>query len=325
MHKQRITADRLRQDKYRIFNKELAHYIGLNETIYLMYLIDCDNYINQGNVGEPFYKQQYYIFYETSLKEDTIRRINKKFVEMNLIMVEKVGLPAKNYFRINYDVVEKILNEAIDHFQFEIKTAFLQKQEKDDGSSDDLSGTSSRNFKGLDPVISGNIINNKEINNNTLLLHNNGENENDINMEVLVGEDQNISTPEPQPAEKKKSKGGIAPLFDLIDCKYPDNIYNGLNGLLKSYIHAYIGRRRLPSIEAWEEMLNKLWDYSTVHVPGTVGEKMNKAIAIKIVQKALDGKDGIPFLEFDDLYGYGKNNNVMEPQFNLNQDFTKGY
>ena len=31
-------ADRIRSDKYRIFNKELAHYYGLKESTYIAYL-----------------------------------------------------------------------------------------------------------------------------------------------------------------------------------------------------------------------------------------------------------------------------------------------
>ena len=171
--------------------------------------------------------------------------------------------------------------------------------------------------------------------NNTLLLHNNGgiendnknnkENEYDDVYDVLVSEDK-VSSISPPAEEKKKGKGGLAPLIDEAQLKYPKEKYLELNQLLNYYLKAHIGNRRLPNLEKWKEMLNNLENYSSITLPGTIGNKFNVKIAELIVEKALNGKDGSPFLEFDDIYGYGKNNlNVREPQFNLNQDYTKGY
>ena len=78
----------------------------------------------------------------------------------------------------------------------------------------------------------------------------------------------------------------------------------------------------MPTPEKWKEMLNQLVEYSSISLPGTEGNKFIQNKAVQIVEKALNGKNGNPFIEFDDPR---KNNNVMEPHFNLNQDFTKGY
>ena len=189
-----------------------------------------------------------------------------------------------------------------------------------------------------------NQIYNNIINNNTFnLLHKlNGEqesspseeelkiinnNENDVVDDILVEEDQVSKTaPAADVAPAKTNKGGLAPLLDEVDLRYR-KLYPDVANILNNYAHSFIGRRRLPNLEKWKEMLDNLERYSSVKLIGASGMKFKPNCAIEIVQKALSGKDGAPFTEFDDLFGYGKSssNNVMEPQFNLNQDFTKGY
>ena len=115
-----MVADRIRTNKYRIFNKELAHYIGLNESIYLSYLIDQDHFFNELKVGEPFYKTQKSIYLETTLKEDTLTRLNKKFVEMKVIKIIKKGIPAKNYFQINYESYENDSDSSTRNLQEQV-------------------------------------------------------------------------------------------------------------------------------------------------------------------------------------------------------------
>lgn len=123
-----------------------------------------------------------------------------------------------------------------------------------------------------------------------------------------------------KPTERKK--GGLAPLYDMVDEKYPSPKYNTLNAGLKTYLKAHLGRRRLPSIEKWEQMLKNLEEYSSVQLAGAVGNKFMESKALEIVQKAITGKDGIPYTEFDDIY---HSTELKEPTFNLNRDFNKGY
>lgn len=329
-------ADRIRQDKYRIFNKELAHYIGLNESIYLAYLIDQDHYFNEDEIGKPFYKQQYYIYYETTLKDSVVTRLNKKFVEMGILKIVKQGLPAKNYFVINYEVLEKVLDESIDNFK-KIKNQYLEEKQKSENVD-----TSSGNLQELEGV-NYKDINNKESNNkdtsnsiskdisledNTKTVVQNLDNKffKDIDDEIVNGNssgiaDDSASIPE-TPASPQKKKGGLAPLYDMVDDKYPSSKYNTLNAGLKTYLKAHLGRRRLPSVEKWEQMLKNLEEYSSVQLAGAVGNKFMESKALEIVQKAITGKDGIPYTEFDDIY---HSTELKEPTFNLNRDFNKGY
>ena len=108
----------------------------------------------------------------------------------------------------------------------------------------------------------------------------------------------------------------------MVNEVFPRTNFPDLYNILNNYLHAYIGHRHLPTPEKWKEMLNQLIEYSSIKLPGTTGNKFLVNRAIKIVEKALDGKNGNPFTEFDPVV---KRSNLMEPEFNLNQDFTKGY
>lgn len=330
-------ADRIRSDKYRIFNKELAHYYGLKESIYIAYLIDQDYFFNKNNIGKEFYKEQKYIYSETLLNYDDLRRLNQKLKKDKIIEIVKKGLPAKNYFIINYKELEKLLDESMKAYQ-----EFIQKLIEDPynnfSSSRKIQDLSNENFR---------IINNKDINNKDSLskdkevsvnetslsenkLNNNKDIKDKLNGEYLVSSDTRLSnTREAQPGELKeetfdvlKDKKGLSPLLNMTEEVFPRSTFPDLYNVINNYLHAYIGHRHLPTPEKWKEMLNQLVEYSSISLPGTEGNKFIQNKAVQIVEKALNGKNGNPFTEFDDPR---KNNNVMEPHFNLNQDFTKGY
>lgn len=131
-------------------------------------------------------------------------------------------------------------------------------------------------------------------------------------------------TPASPPSEEKpkKKKGGLAPLYDMVDKKFPSSKYYNLNAALKTYLKAYVGIRRIPDVDKWEDMLNRLEQYSSVVVPGASGLKFIESRALEIVDKARNGKNGIPYLDFDDVY---HSTELKEPTFNLNRDFIKGY
>lgn len=327
-------ADRIRSDKYRIFNKELAHYYGLKESIYLAYLVDQDYFFNKNNIGQEFYKEQKYIYFETSLNRDDMTRMNNKLAKDGVLEIIKKGLPAKNYFKINYKNLERILDEAVQNYQKLMDDYFNKKD------------TSVRKILALESENFGDI-NNKDINNKDSLskdkevsvnetslsenkLNNNKDIKDKLNGEYLVSSDTRLSnTREAQPGELKeetydilKDKKGLGPLLNMTQEVFPRSTFPDLYNIINNYLHSYIGHRHLPTPEKWKEMLNQLVEYSSISLPGTEGNKFIQNKAVQIVEKALNGKNGNPFTEFDDPR---KNNNVMEPHFNLNQDFTKGY
>ena len=69
------------------------------------------------------------------------------------------------------------------------------------------------------------------------------------------------------------------------------------------------------------KMIKKLQEYASVELSGASGKKFMENRALEIVKKAIDGKDGVPYTDFDDIYDKG----LMEPTFELNRDYTKGY
>lgn len=116
-----------------------------------------------------------------------------------------------------------------------------------------------------------------------------------------------------------KGKGGLKPLIDLANDKFPKERYPDINSKLITYLKCHLGCRRLPTLEKWEDMLFKLEVYSSVQIPGTSGSKFLNSRAIEIIEKAIYGKNGAPYLDFDNLYG------VKEPHLNSNQNFITGF
>ena len=173
------------------------------------------------------------------------------------------------------------------------------------------------------------IINNNSIIDNITFTKVNGE----ANTSPLLGEDKNNNiinnneelgvdlvsennSQETAPSQAAK-KRGLGPLIDIINKRFNKEAFPEINNLLVAYIKSYLGRRKLPDEEKWNNMLDDLVSYSTIHLPGTEGGKFMYKTAIQIIEKAINGKDGAPFTEFD-------NPNIQkEPEFNLNQDFKR--
>ena len=173
------------------------------------------------------------------------------------------------------------------------------------------------------------IINNNSIIDNITFTKVNGE----ANTSPLLGEDKNNNiinnnevlgvdlvsgnnSQETAPPQAAK-RGGLGPLIDIINKRFNKEAFPEINNLLVAYIKSYLGRRKLPDEEKWNNMLDDLVVYSTIHLPGTEGGKFMYKTAIQIIEKAITGKDGAPFTEFD-------NPNIQkEPEFNLNQDFKR--
>ena len=333
MTKNLQVADRIRDTKYRTFNKELAHYLGLKESIYIAYLVDQDFYFNRLNVGQPFYKQQKYITLETTISSEGLRLLNKKFIELGLLTIKKLGMPAKNYFTINYEVLEQLLNESIEHFSNMLNKC--ENTTKNDSNESDNQSESSPNLGEVANPNSGHIINNKYINNKNTISKDIDEQENcssnekknvTKNNELLVKlykqnetENSNNTKVDTSSNNSSKGKGGLKPLIDLANDKFPKEQYPDVNSKLVTYLKCYLGCRRLPTLEKWEDMLFRLKVYSSVEIPGTSGSKFLNSRAIEIVEKAIYGKNGAPYLDFDNLYG------VKEPHLNSNQNLITGF
>lgn len=93
----------------------IAKKIGLNESIYLYELVTYDGIVEKNNSYTKINDKNYFyhtssnIEEKTTLSQDQQTSIIKKLIKLNLIQVVKCGLPMKNYFLINYEKLEEIL------------------------------------------------------------------------------------------------------------------------------------------------------------------------------------------------------------------------
>lgn len=193
------------------------------------------------------------------------------------------------------------------------------------GMKENLHTGMKENFHVIDNNIINNITISKDIDeqascssnetksipkNNELLVKLYKQNETENSDDTKVDSSSNNSS---------KGKGGLKPLIDLANNKFPKERYPDINSKLITYLKCHLGCRRLPTVEKWEDMLFKLEVYSSVQIPGTSGSKFLNSRAIEIVEKAIYGKNGAPYLDFDNLYG------VKEPHLNSNQNFITGF
>lgn len=349
---------------YRAYDFRLVRYMGLEPAILLTYLCDQDKYINKANVGSEFYKQKKFIEFFTGLTSKQQTLAVKKLVQLEILEVVKKGMPAKNYFKINYNKVREMKKIVVDEFYGEIEKYDYYKHEFDTDeeileqanekvvnnipSSEPETG-SQENLKDSD-------INNKEINNldsynklskdNSIIgvhaergthlpvedskyLDNNtiednleeiGKKVGTEGIDVFSGKSETGPKHAAESPSKKKGKGGLAPLYDMVDERFPKDKYEDINLASKAYLKAHIGGRHLPSEDKWNEMLEFLVNESSIEVAGTSGKKFLPTRAMLILEKAIKGKDGIPYTDFDTIDG-----GLREPTVETNQRIQMRY
>ena len=95
-------------------NKTLIKKAGLHEAILIGELCAEYNYWEERNLLEDgfFYSTRDNIEENTGLSEHYQRKALSTLYELGIIIIEKRGLPAKNYYKINFDVLLSILEES---------------------------------------------------------------------------------------------------------------------------------------------------------------------------------------------------------------------
>ena len=158
--------------------------------------------------------------------------------------------------------------------------------------------------------INNNLINNISSNNIKLLEVESGDStiveEKIIIDNEIVSKMEDVSSAPKKagaaPEQPAKKKGGLAPLIDAINIKYDKVKFPRLNELLLVYLRAHLGRRRLPSLEKWKDMLDRLDNYSSIQLVGASGTKFLENNALAIVEKAINAKGDAPYPDFDDIF-----------------------
>ena len=94
-----------------VLNKTLARNIGLKESILLADLISKEEYfISNGMTDGWFFNTEANIEKDTTLTPYQQRKTIKKLKEFNIIETKRIGVPAKQHFKINEEQVVKFLN-----------------------------------------------------------------------------------------------------------------------------------------------------------------------------------------------------------------------
>ena len=94
-------------------NKALIKKFGLHEAIIIGELCAEYNYWDEQNKLEEdnmFYSTRENIEENTGLNEHYQRKALKTLQDANIISVKKMGMPAVNYYKINFDKILTILN-----------------------------------------------------------------------------------------------------------------------------------------------------------------------------------------------------------------------
>jgi len=97
-----------------ILNKELARQVGLKEAILLADLISKEEYfISKGMTDGWFFNTEANIEADTTLNPYHQRKCIKTLKTHQIIETKRMGIPAKQYFKINEQQVMQILNNLL--------------------------------------------------------------------------------------------------------------------------------------------------------------------------------------------------------------------
>jgi len=98
-----------------VLNKQLAKQIGLKEAVLLADLISKEEYfISKGMTDGWFFNTEANIEADTTLNQYHQRKCLKTLRQFKIIETKRMGIPAKQYFKINEEQVLQILNNLLD-------------------------------------------------------------------------------------------------------------------------------------------------------------------------------------------------------------------
>jgi len=98
-----------------VLNKQLARQVGLKEAVLLADLISKEEYfISKGMTDGWFFNTEDNIEADTTLNSYHQRKCLKTLRKFKIIETKRMGIPAKQYFKINEEQVMQILNNLSD-------------------------------------------------------------------------------------------------------------------------------------------------------------------------------------------------------------------
>lgn len=107
-----LLRNTLSQEAFWSVNKKIALLFGIESALILSDLISKEKYFEDRNQLQPdgsFFNDQESIEKDTTLSPHKQRKALKLLSEYNLIEIEKKGIPAKNYYKLNHSIITEIL------------------------------------------------------------------------------------------------------------------------------------------------------------------------------------------------------------------------
>ena len=99
--------DLLANDNYTTINKTIAKKIGLENAMLLGVLCSLQKTFK----GKQFYRPEKQLIEDTCLTLYSLRKCKNDLIKLGILEVEKKGLPAQHYFKINEEAIKKLLDD----------------------------------------------------------------------------------------------------------------------------------------------------------------------------------------------------------------------
>lgn len=132
-----------------------------------------------------------------------------------------------------------------------------------------------------------------ELNNNT-----NTKIGNEVILEENVFEKDFLEPAEPVEEKPKKRKQGVnlAPYIDAIKEYYM--AYKDISNALTNYVIQVNRQRAVWTLEEWHEVLDYLYNSTSISIPGTKGRKVMVNQVLEKIEFALRGNGTTPYMDF---------------------------
>lgn len=168
--------DLLANDNYTIVNKTIAKKIGIENALLLGTLCSLQKTFK----GKQFYRPESQLIEDTFLTLYSLRKCKNELVKLGILEVEKKGLPAKHFFKINEDAIKKLLDDRITSGN---ENTIYSSVENEITSGAEINTTSDNEISTTTYNIDNNINNNKKDNNiiTTTTNINNSNNNRELN------------------------------------------------------------------------------------------------------------------------------------------------
>jgi hypothetical protein len=117
MNNKLIALELLSADSYLVVNKKLVKKFGCTTAVFISNLIDKYKYFQDKNqlIEDGFFITHKKLIEEYGLNDRDIRNCKTILKNANIIEIKRIGIPAKEYYYINWDNLIASINSEIDN------------------------------------------------------------------------------------------------------------------------------------------------------------------------------------------------------------------